>query len=171
MQEILVGTDIQDIKHTKNVKSIMHFMQLSLIVEYGLNTNHLLKLSCKNTAQYKSKIVSILNTNVIISNKLKSCAGKASSCVIKLHPGMFNPEDHLYSDRIETFLHELAHVVGWYSSGKMCHGLPWQFAMVCFGFAKPKKYYNPNKFNYKGYKDRQTKRRIAHIEKDLGSIF
>lgn len=70
---------------------------------------------------------------------LKRVAGRAfQSGRIELHPGLLHGSKQ---DLIETFLHELAHIMQYYSYGVMDHGASWWEMMHQLG-QRPKRTHN-----------------------------
>jgi len=121
----------------------------------GVQTNELVRT-------YKSPMPldkTIFNIKVIKSNGLKSCAGKAYfkhpklGMHIRLHPALWDNEDELISQRLETFFHEIAHLVAYLTKHDMGHGIHWSYCLMHFGF-EPLRCYNGAVFNFRGYKRR-----------------
>ena len=117
----------------------------------------------------------ILKMPVIQETRLKSCAGKAFlwhpkyGPHIKLHPALFDNTDYVSNDRLDTFFHEIAHHIAYLTSRHNGHGLPWSYSMQHFGF-NPVRYYEAEKFNYRGYKNRKEQREHVSIINELEDL-
>ena len=155
-----------------NVNEIAKLWNCDEQLTYGLATNQYIR-QLREPNEFKMKIKLI---PVFKRNGLKSTAGKAAyfyrqvnGPAIKLHPGLFDDNDLLAKDRIDTFLHEVAHHVAYFAAKERGHGLAWQYTMLQFGL-KPERCYDPAKFSYRGYKKRNERRQINDVLDELEDL-
>ena len=135
-----------------------------------LNSNTLIK-TYKET--HEDKLISqfILELPVIQSNKLQSTAGKAVLSSdrgphMRLHSALFDTRDELKDQRLETFFHEIAHFIAYFTKHDIGHGIYWQYCMIHFGY-KPKRCYDGTVLNFRGYGKRKEIREIYDIIETL----
>ena len=114
----------------------------------------------------------ILSLPVVKSNKLQSTAGKAvlynaiRGPHMRLHRAFFDPNDELKDKRLETFFHEIAHFVAYFTKHDTGHGVYWQYCMIHFGY-KPERCYDGTVLNFRGYGKRKEIREIYDIIETL----
>lgn len=135
-------------------------------VNYGLHTIYRIALKVKNKIwSGKDLTQKFLDTAVVKNNKMITVAGSAKLLTweVHLHPCLYDKHDPVYKDRFDTFFHELAHFTAFYYFRDNGHGDHWKACMLAFGY-EPSVCYNPHKFNYRGYKDRQVDRLLDGVE-------
>lgn len=128
----------------------------------ALKTNRLIIDNPKQS----SIIGKLYGMEVLINNRLVSCAGKAHyrpKRFISLHPALFDKYDYVSEDRKVTFLHEIAHQIANIATGERGHKENWAYCMIHFGL-KPNVYYNSRIWNYRGYKERKVERTVDVLE-------
>ncbi len=109
---------------------------------------------------------------VIKSNKLKAAAGKAVlrhaklGPHMRLHGALFDVRDELKDQRLETFFHEIAHFVAYFTKHDTGHGVYWQYCMIHFGYA-PERCFDGAVSNFRGYGKRKETREINDIIETL----
>ncbi len=117
--------------------------------------------------KYVQQLVTLRNSNEAIvsllmsikvykSNKIKSALGYAylKRDEIRLHPGLFDQDDILYTELEATFIHELCHHAVWKIYGNVdSHGIEWKYTMWHLGHEPevthnaPTRKYRQRKFN------------------------
>ncbi len=155
-----------------NVNEIAKLWNCQDQLQFGLDTNqYIIKLKDPNIFKMTIRLIPVIK-----SNGLKTAAGKASyfnrkeqGPVIKLHSGLFDDNDILANDRIDTFLHEVAHLIAYFAAKERGHGLAWQYSMLQFGL-KPNRCYDPTQFSYRGYKTRNERRQIDETLDELKDL-
>lgn len=155
-----------------NVISIAKLWNCHEQLIFGLDTNQYIK-KLEEPDKLKMRIKRI---PVFKRNGLKSAAGKAAfyfrqvnGPAIKLHQGLFDDNDILANDRIDTLLHEIAHFVAYWTTKERGHGLTWQYTMLQFGL-KPERCYDPMQFSYRGYTKQNERRQINETLNELKDL-
>lgn len=153
------------------VQSLAQDWNVNHILETGLANNLYIELS-PNAEMIKGAIRRI---PVFVNSRLRTASGRAfiRAKQIELHAGLIDQNDPLWhSERIDTFFHEISHLVAAMAAKHFDHGEPWREAMRAFGF-KPQRCYsdaNPAS-NHRAYKVRKEAREveeIANLLPDMG---
>lgn len=133
---------------------------------HGLNT--IKAIAAANGKMREGLTEKLIRIPVYKNERLVSCAGKAHfrERKISLHPALYDKDDPVYTDRFDTFFHELAHFTAYWYFGDGGHNMWWQICMVSFGL-NPSRCYDPHKFNYRGHAARQADRLLGDVEIEL----
>lgn len=155
------------------VKTLTEEWNATEILNYGLQTNQIIR-----QLKVPSKFIHfILSIQIIKCNRLQVAAGKAiyhhnrqrNNATIKLHSGMFDNNDNLFNDKLDTLFHEIAHHIAYFATNEHGHGFAWQYSLMQFGF-EPKRCYNPRLTDYRGYKQRKEVREVSEVMNELGDL-
>lgn len=153
----------------KSVRELSQLWNCEVQLTEGLETNKLIQSSL----HFFTIKDAIYNMPVVKSNGLKSAAGKAifsNKLIIgphiRLHPALYDDNDEVVLQRLETFFHEIAHHIAYKTNRDHGHGYYWAYCLMHFGFA-PERCYNGVMHNFRGYKKRNENREVDAIVADL----
>lgn len=144
----------------KTVRELSKLWNCEQQLIQGIETNKLIQSALPLTISE-----TIYNMPVIKANDFKSAAGKAvfkhpdKSPHIKLHPALYDDNDEVVSQRLETFFHEIAHQIAYLTKRDNRHGSAWAYCLMHFGFA-PERCYDSAAFNFHGYEKRNKIRGV-----------